>query len=409
MSIEEPREAGLRVAILGAFPFPLPQGSQIYMADHARALGRAGVRATVLTYGRGEGRPPDDLESIASPRWLAPTSMRSGPNAAKPFADAALLRTYLQTASRQTFDYALAHNAEAAAIALMARPRTRVPVIYVAHTILGEELSSYASEHWKTGVDRIGRGLDRWLARRADAVLTLCEDACQILAPHCQGPIATIPPGHHIAPKPPAEMIARVCAQWDLTPDQYILYSGNLDRYQGLDVLEEAARRQPAGSPPIVIATHDAKRAALSQQNRSSALKFIAIKPYEEMRALLHGARCLVLSRSRRGGFPIKLLNYMETGRPIVASEGIAIGLRDGVSARLLSHPLQATELAKALVELDRNAELRVKLGATAHEHLKDEHDWDRVTAQCLDFIRRIKPETGQRPPSRSGRASSRS
>ena len=408
MSTDEPRKDGLRVAILGAFPFPLAQGSQIYMADHTRALGRAGVRATVLTYGRGEGRPPDDLESIASPRWLAPRSMRSGPNVAKPFADAALLRTYLQTASRQTFDYALAHNAEAAAIALMARPRTQVPVIYVAHTILGEELSAYASENWKPGMDRIGRRVDRWLAGRADAVLTLCEDACQTLAPHSQGPITTIPPGHDIAPKPSPEMIARVCTQWDLTPDQYILYSGNLDRYQGLDVLEEAARRQPAGSPPIVIATHDAKRAALSQKDESSALKFIAIKPYEEMRALLHGARCLVLSRSRRGGFPIKLLNYMETGRPIVASESIAIGLRDGLSARLLSHPLQPTELAQALAELNSNAELRSRLGASAREHLKKQHDWARVTARCLDFIRQLKPESGGRPTGRPGRASSR-
>ena len=51
--MKTPRAENLRLAVLGAFPFPLPQGSQVFMREHTRALIEAGAQTTVLTYGRG--------------------------------------------------------------------------------------------------------------------------------------------------------------------------------------------------------------------------------------------------------------------------------------------------------------------------------------------------------------------
>jgi len=384
------RRDEIALALLGAFPFPLPQGSQIFMADQARALARAGARPTLFTYGRGQGAPPPDLDVAAAPAWTTPRAMRSGPNAGKPLADSALLATWTRAASRQRFAFALAHNVEAAWIGLLARARTRVPVVYVAHTLLRHELSAYAHPRWRRVLDRTGARIDHFVARHADAVLALCEEAADELAPHARGPVAVIPPGHDPAGPPSSAAIDRVCAHHDLRPHAFFLYTGNLDGYQELELLAAAAGRLPAGAPPVAVATHDAPAAAAAAR-RLSPLRIVSVSAWDEMRALIHAARALVLTRRRPGGFPVKLLNYMEAARPIVAFEQVAVGLRDGESARLLDAAAGAADLASALTGLDREPAAAERLGAAAHRHLLDHHGWEAIAQRTLELLAKLR------------------
>jgi len=377
---------GPALALIGAFPFPYPQGSQIFMADQARALARAGARPTLFTYGRGQGAIPDDLVLAAAPRWASPRAMRSGPRLGKPLADAALLATYVGHA-RGGVDCALAHNAEAALIALAARPRTGVPVVYVAHTILRHELSAYANPHFGPLLDRIGGGIDRLIARRADAVVTLGDEPRRELEPFARGPVVVLPPGHEILPAPDDAAQRTACARFGLTPRRFILYAGNLDRYQDLDLLLAAAERLPGDALPVVIATHAADADASDLPTPDARRRIVAVRDFAEMRALIHAAHSLVLTRRRTGGFPIKLLNYMEAARPIVAFADVAVGLRDGESARLLAPGEGAEALADALRELCGDEPLCARLGAGAHRHLERHHDWDVIAKRTLAFL----------------------
>ena len=91
--------------------------------------------------------------------------------------------------ARARFDAVLAHNAEAALVALALRARLRLPVVYVAHTLWAEEMGDVAAAC--PGVARAaGVALDRALARVADAVLALTEPARRALAPFARGPVA---------------------------------------------------------------------------------------------------------------------------------------------------------------------------------------------------------------------------
>ena len=211
MTIETQDELGaevqaraMRVAVLGAFPFPYPQGSQVYATDHTRALMGAGVDVSLFTYGSGIGATPRDLDLVPSPGWLSPRIMRSGPTLAKIPADAALLQSFVHAHRERRFDVVLAHNVEAAIIGLAARPFTGTPVIYIAHTILRYELAAYAARRWESPLCRIGLAIDRFIARRVDGIIVLCEDAERVLAPYARGPIEITPrdhPMHHRSPR----------------------------------------------------------------------------------------------------------------------------------------------------------------------------------------------------------------
>ena len=354
----------MRLALIGAFPFPYPQGSQVYFGQQRDALRRAGADPIAITYPGQHARGQ---------------RARSGPNLSKPFADAALLRALVKAHRQSPFEVVIAHNAEAAVVALTARTRIRVPVLYVAHTILRHELPAYASERWQPLLDPVGGAIDAWISRRADGIIALSEDARTHLRLHARCPIEIIPPGLEPAAPPTQAQQQRACRSIGLEPQSFVLYAGNLDSYQELELLDEAAKRCREQGIPFVVATHDARDGAERFPNLT-----IAERSFAEIRALHFSARVLLLSRRRRGGFPIKLLNYMEAGRPIVAFRQIAPGLEDGVNARLLDESASAPEFASAIRELWAEPALGEELGDAARQHLLAHHDWNDLAERTL-------------------------
>jgi len=318
--------------------------------------------------------------------------MNSGPQWGKPVADLGLLVTWLGAARRarqegDPFAFALAHNVEAAAVGLMSQRLTGVPTIYVAHTLMREELSAYFPRRLAPEAERAGLLVERSIARRAAAIIALCEETRAELAPHALGPVALIPPGFEPRPAPRPADQARACRRHGLEVGQYILYSGNLDRYQDLDLLAEAARRLPPGAGPVVIASHPESAPETRHEPADGNLLRIRVRDFAEMRSLIWGARGLVATRQRIGGFPIKLLNYMEAGRPIVAFAGAAPGLVHEESAHLLAQEDQAPALALALEALATNPERSERLGAGARRQLERGHPWPGIAERTLTFL----------------------
>jgi len=329
---------------------------------------------------------PETLRVLRVARVLSPGSDRAGPKPRKPLADAALLRLVVAATRRERFDVLLAHNAEAALVALAARRATQVPVVYVAHTLLEEELPSYAPRAFAAWLRRAGRRLDVALARRADAVLALAAAGAARLADARL--LRVIPPGLEAAGAPAPDAIARACARFGLTYGGFALYAGNLDPYQDLDLLDAAAARLP--DLPVVVATHS------DAASRWPHLRIARVADTEESRALLYGAAVAVAPRGCAGGFPIKLLNYMEAGRAIVARAGQVDSLRDGENARLLPRDATAAQLAAALDALLRDPARAAELGAAAHETLRREHAWPELAAQTLALAAEVTTARGR-------------
>ena len=122
----------LRLALLGAFAFPAPLGSQRFFAEQASALQAAGSEVERFSYA-AEGLTLRGLD----PRKLA--------------ADYALGRALLAAHGAARFDAVLAHNAEAALLALALRQRLGIPVVYVAHTLWAEELETWLAPGLRGG------------------------------------------------------------------------------------------------------------------------------------------------------------------------------------------------------------------------------------------------------------------
>lgn len=367
----------MHLALAGAFPFPFPQGSQVYFAQQARALAAVGVRVTLVCYGAGEGDAPANLRLVRAP--FAPRRLYSGPSAGKPLADLALAATLVRTHRRDPFDAVLAHNAEAALAALLARRATRVPVVYVAHTVLRHELETYASARFGPALRAFGAGVDRLVAQRADAIVALSRAAERELAAHARGTCVRIPPALDPAPAPGESVIDAACARFGLERGRYALYAGNLDGYQDLGALAAAARESAV---PTVVATHAPGIAP-------APLVTARVADADEARALTFGAGVALLARRAPGGFPIKLLNYMEAGRAIVARESVADPLVHDLSGWIVADDAPPAVWSRAIDALVGDPSRAARLGNEARGTLEREHDPRTLAHRLLEILPR--------------------
>jgi glycosyltransferase involved in cell wall biosynthesis len=121
---------------------------------------------------------------------------------------------------------------------------------------------------------------------------------------------------------------ARIRSELGLRPDvPVVVYTGTFEAYQGLDLLFAAVphviARQPdarfvlAGGRPEQIA---AARAEADRQGLGTAIVFAGQRPAEDIPFFLDAADVLVSPRSTGTNTPLKIYQYLRSGRPIVAT-----------------------------------------------------------------------------------------
>jgi 1,2-diacylglycerol 3-alpha-glucosyltransferase len=340
----------LHVGVVAACPYPVPQGSQVYIEQTVRALQLGGHDATLVCYGNGLGAPPADIPVLRAARAPFDERTEAGPSLVKPLLDLLLAHAL----KRHPWDALVAHNYEGLLAALWSGVR---PIVYAPHNALADELPHYfGGARW---AEKLGRALDDALPRRADAVLALHERLADYLTTCgcARDRIVVHPPAAPLElfnGAPPAER------------DPFVLYTGNLDRYQNLQLLTEAMRLVRAELPEaqLLVATHS--DGDLEGATTLRALGFNAV-------ADLLRQDCIVAApRVSWSGYPIKLLNALAAGRPIVACDSARGPVVDEHNG-LLAPDDDAEAFAAALLRLLRDDALRATLGhnarATAEQH----------------------------------------
>ncbi|MBW2461939.1 MAG: glycosyltransferase [Deltaproteobacteria bacterium] len=339
------RQGQLHVA---AMPFPTPQGTQAVVHAMMQALAEDGRDAHLVTYGDGAGPIAPSYRWHSGGRAPGAPAPRSGPSVRKLASDAALTMKLRSLDRRLCPEFIVAHHVEAAAACLAANTR---PFVFFAHTALGPELPTYLPRGGgKLGplVQFAGHTVDRALCRRADAVAAISPNLRDALEDLAGRAVSYVPPPWRVpAPMTPEE---RHRGRQDLglhTDDEVILYAGNLDRYQGVEVALGAAARVAGVRPraKLVVAT-----ASDTEALDLNAMVITAPLPENEegRRRLYAAADVAVIPRRAPGGLPIKLLDALARGLPVAAPHRAAAGLPLGDSALLVADD-DARALAAAI------------------------------------------------------------
>jgi colanic acid biosynthesis glycosyl transferase WcaI len=163
-----------------------------------------------------------------------------------------------------------------------------------------------------------------------------------------------------------------------IDPEQIVcLFSGTINRKQGLGVLVEAARLLSTDPRVvIVICGNGEMRASLEDAARSLPnVRFIDLMPAARLSALLNMADIHLLPQLRGAAdlvMPSKLGGMLASGRPVIASAMPGTEIASIViSCGLLTEPECAEDFAQAIATLAVDAERRHRLGANGRAYAR--------------------------------------
>jgi glycosyltransferase involved in cell wall biosynthesis len=384
----------LRIAVVAACPFPLARGTPVRVLRLSEALADRGHEVHILTYHLGSGPVAPAVQvhrirDVPSYQKLSP-----GPTYAKLFrVDPLLIGLSRRLLRSQSFDVIHAHHYEGLLVAAAARLGRRIPIVYDAHTLLMNELPSYPLG-LPYGVKRaISIGLDRLLPALADHTVCVSQVIHDRLITHARidpKKVSVMANGVEFEHFDPAPYAADTRAD-----HKRVIFTGNLAAYQGVDLLLKAfalvVARVPAAR--LVIGTdsslepYEGLAAKLGIRDR---IDIIPSPSFAELPRLIAGADVAVNPRVDCDGIPVKLLNYMATGRAVVSFDSSAPGVVHGQTG-WLARSGNISALAEGIVTLLNDTELAARLGAAARQYVANNSRWSIVAERCEALYRDLK------------------
>jgi glycosyltransferase involved in cell wall biosynthesis len=366
------------------------------------ALARAGD-SHLLVYGEGAEETGGACFTLhrasrsgatAAHRVVSAASLRSGPSLGKLARDVGLVLALRRLVARLQPDVVCAHHVEACAAAIAAHAR---PLVFVAHTALAPELPTYLPDALRPllapALGVAGDVLDAALARRADAVLAVSPALAGRLSRASGVAVHPIAVPWEVPTAIDAAERAQARAALGLTPrDEVVLYAGNLDGYQGLACVWGALSRLSAARPGlrVLVATASAEhpiRATLAAHGLAARTVFTSLARESERRRAYAAADVAVVPRGAVGGVPIKLLDALARGVPVVVQRRATAGLAVDDFAFVCADDDEAVLAASLAQSLDAG-DIKVERALRGRAWIADAHAPGRFVASLQSVLR---------------------
>lgn len=180
--------------------------------------------------------------------------------------------------------------------------------------------------------------------------------------------------------------------EWGLQGKTVALYSGNIARKQGIEVLIEAARLlQDRTDMAFVICGEGPNRTELERLCRGLAnVQLHDLQPRERMGAMLTMADIHLLPQIAGAAdlvLPSKLTNMLASGCPVIATTEAGTGLDAEVDGcGLTTPPGDAAALAAAIVALADDPTRRAALGQAAAQRAAERWRKDAIIDRAIAF-----------------------
>jgi glycosyltransferase involved in cell wall biosynthesis len=314
----------MRVLLLAPQPFYQERGTPIAVHLLLQALSRQGHQVDALVYPEGADRTYPGVRLFRAPRWLGVRGVGPGPSWKKLLADVPFAVAALWLARRRRYD--LVHAIEESVfLARLLKRLSGVPYLYDMDSGMAEQLlGKYPALRPIAG---LLRGLEASAARGAEVVVPVCDALAQTAQAYGARRITVLrdvsmlsAPANGRAPRPSFREAKGLTGP-------VVMYVGNLEWYQGIDLLLEgmARARRRVPSAQLVIIGGDPKRIARYQQ-RAHALgldggvRFLGPWPLSDLGYCLDAADVLVSPRRQGGNTPMKIYSYLDSGKPVLAT-----------------------------------------------------------------------------------------
>jgi glycosyltransferase involved in cell wall biosynthesis len=317
----------MRILMIAPEPFFEPRGTPFSEYHRIRALADLGHSVDLVTYPFGRDVDLPGLRIFRCPRPPLVRRVRIGPSLAKVPLDLALALTALRRALGGQYEAVHSHE-EGALVGVAVARLLGVPHVYDMHSSLPQQLANFGYSRSPL-LRRLFEWIERVAIRRSRVVIVICPElAARVRAIDARVPCVVIEnaPGAGDGAAPGAGRAIRASLGIG-EGSPVVLYAGTFEPYQGLDLLLEAVPRVREACPGarfVLVGGSRDQADSLRDLARRAGLDGTVIvvdrQPAETIPAYLDAADVLVSPRRTGTNTPLKIYQYLRSGRPIVAT-----------------------------------------------------------------------------------------
>jgi glycosyltransferase involved in cell wall biosynthesis len=386
----------LRILFLAPQPYFQERGTTIAIDLLLQVLSQRDDVVDVLTFHIGEDRVYPRVQVYRAAPPFAPSAVKPGFSWQKVYCDVFLLRDAVKMLRRQRYDLIYAVE-EAGFMAMVLSRHASVPYVFDMDSSMAEQLTE--RYRWIRPIESLLRWLETLPMRGAVSVVPMCEHLAQEARLHCSGSV-------HVLKDVSLLNQSRLAAdREDLRRSLRIegpllMYVGNLEPYQGIDLMLESMARLPerhAGAKLVVIGgSEDAitrYRRTADELGIGPQVSFIGPRPVDALGDYLQQADLLLSPRISGTNTPMKIYSYLDSGVAVVATALPTHTQVMSAEHAALTEPVP-TKMSESIVRLLDDPQMRLRLASRARALVRREHSKDafRRSAHALfdDIERRL-------------------
>lgn len=387
----------MKVLVVAPQPFYEERGTPIAVRLLVETLCDFGHQVDLLVYHAGADISVPGMRLIRSGRPPGIARIPIGISWQKLVCDLWLIKAMIGLVRRTRYD--VVHCVEEAVFpAVLLLYFARAKLVYDMDSSLSDQLT----DKWTPlrPFRKVLELFERVAVARSSAVFAVCEDlavkARRWIDVNRVLVLPDVPMGN-------SHSSVQVEALRDKTPAGSVIamYVGNLERYQGIDLLVEGLAKVPDGVPlqtfiiggdTTLVAHYRERAAALGIADR---VHFMGARPVAALGGYLAQADILLSPRTLGQNTPMKVYSYMQSGKVILATDIRShTQALDATCAQLVKPEPEA--LAAGLTQLVNNPALRQSLGDAARAKAEAEYSLPVFRAKLRNAYEKLEPAAPQ-------------
>ena len=368
----------MKVLILAPQPFYQERGTPIAVDMLVRVLSERGDNVDLLTFHEGAEREYDNLQIYRIKPVPSIKNIQPGFSAKKFYGDIFLFFRFVSLMWKKKYDVVHAIE-ESAFMALLICPLRSTPFVYDMDSSMTTQL-----------IDRLRflrpfRGVLRFLEslpmRYAAAVVPMCDALADEARRHRARNIVVLKDISLIGQGEEIGVAPNLRQELGLT-GKMVMYIGNLEKYQGIDLLLESFSiviKENINASLIVVGGAakdiDYYRALAERLAIGDCVQFLGPRPVGQIGQYMAQADILVSPRTQGLNTPMKIYSYLDSGVAVLATRlpTHTQVMNDGIA--MLAEP-EKEDFARAILKMLADDELRQRLARDARDHIQAEHSF---------------------------------
>lgn len=369
----------MNILFLAPQPFYQERGTPIAIRLALTVLCAAGHKVDLLTYHEGADLEIQGMRTfrIAKPPFAS--NVPIGFSGKKLLCDVYLSFMLWRLLAKNRYD--VIHAVEESIYpSILANVLARKTLLYDMDSSMADQLVERFAPLRHAG--KLLYGLERIAVRRSDFVLPVCQALADRVMQHAPGKEMHVLHDVAFDSAEPNTGAAVADLRANLPESSVLaLYVGNLEPYQGIDLLLEGmALLDPddrvelavIGGNPVDVANYQAKATQLGLAGRT---RFLGPKPLADLPHYLVQGDILVSPRLKGNNTPMKVYSYMLSEKPILATDIAShTQVLDSSCAMLVDRRPNA--MADGIRALARDPAMRRRLGASAADRARKQYSY---------------------------------